>query len=168
MQFCQKLKNLRVQSGITQEQLAQAIFVTRAAISKWETGKGYPGIDSLKLLSQVFGVSIDELISDDDVQAKRRTDEKKSRMFYAAAIVFLIGAFVFAALVYALEQPLYYIGAGACVLAYAGLAFATKSMYARAAGKAAFDVKRTLARIFALAVIVFVLVMGALEIAGII
>ncbi len=36
---------------MTQEQLTDAIYVTRAAISKWETGKGYPGIDSLKLLA---------------------------------------------------------------------------------------------------------------------
>ena len=58
MTLGQKIKDLRTQRGMTQEQLADAIYVTRAAISKWETGKGYPGIDSLKLLAGVFGVTI--------------------------------------------------------------------------------------------------------------
>lgn len=93
---------------MTQEQLADAIYVTRAAISKWETGKGYPGIDSLKLLAEVFDVTIDELISEDDVKAKRELDRTLSNILYGAAIIFLLGAFVFAALVYALSQPLYY------------------------------------------------------------
>ena len=79
MTFAQKLKALRTQAGMTQEQLAEAIYVTRAAISKWETGRGYPGVDSLKLIAQTFGVSIDELISEDDVQAKRMLDAKKSK-----------------------------------------------------------------------------------------
>ena len=47
MTFAQKLKALRTQAGMTQEQLAEAIYVTRAAISKWETGRGYPGVDKI-------------------------------------------------------------------------------------------------------------------------
>lgn len=168
MQFSQKLKALRTQHNLTQEQLAEMIYVTRAAISKWETGKGYPGIDSLKMLSQVFGVSIDELISEDDIEVKRGLDAKKSKILYAVAIAFLMGAFVFAALVYALGQPLYYIGAAGCVLGYVAFAFATKNEYARIAGKAQYDLKRRLARIFALVLVILVIVMGALELAGVI
>lgn len=168
MQFCDKLKNLRAQSGMTQEQLAEAIYVTRAAVSKWETGKGYPGIDSLKLLSEVFNVSIDELISEDDVEAKRRTDMKKSKILYAAAAGMLLGALIFAVLVQTLGQPLYYIGTGACTLGYLALALATKNEYARAAGKASFDLKRTIARIIAIVLVAAVVLMGALELAGVI
>ncbi len=62
MTFGEKLRQLRVRSGLTQEQLAQKIYVTRTAISKWETDRGYPGIDSLKQLSEIFGVSIDYLM----------------------------------------------------------------------------------------------------------
>ena len=153
---------------MTQEQLAGAIFVTRAAVSKWETGKGYPGVDSLKLLSQVFGVSIDELISEDDIQAKRELDARKSKLLYIAAAALLTGAFVFAALVYALGQPLWYIGAAACVLGYLGFALAAKNEYARIAGRAAYDLKRRLARIFASVLVIAVIVMGALELAGVI
>lgn len=166
MTFAQKLKALRTQAGMTQEQLAGAIYVTRAAISKWETGKGYPGVDSLKLLAQTFGVSIDELISDDDVQTKRALDARKSKLLYFAAAAMLAGAFAFAALAYALGQPLWYAGAAACTLGYTGFAFAAKDEYARAAGRAGYDLKRMAARILAVALIIAVMVMGALELAG--
>ena len=50
MTFGEKLKKLRNDNGLTQEQLADKIFVTRTAISKWETDKGFPSIDSLKAI----------------------------------------------------------------------------------------------------------------------
>ena len=52
MDFQDKLKELRKNRGLTQEELAQALFVSRTAISKWESGKGYPNIDSLKAISK--------------------------------------------------------------------------------------------------------------------
>ena len=168
MTFAQKLKALRTQAGMTQEQLAEAIYVTRAAISKWETGRGYPGVDSLKLIAQTFGVSIDELISEDDVQAKRMLDAKKSKVLYCAAVAMLLGAFVFAALVYALGQPLWYIGAAVCVLGYMAFAFSAKDEYARIAGRAGYDLKRRLARIFAIVLIIAIIVFSSLELAGVI
>ena len=168
MTFAQKLRALRTQAGMTQEQLAEAIYVTRAAISKWETGRGYPGVDSLKLIAQTFGVSIDELISEDDVQAKRMLDAKKSKVLYCAAVAMLLGAFVFAALVYALGQPLWYIGAAACVLGYMAFAVSATDEYARIAGRAGYDLKRRLARIFAIVLIIAIIVFSSLELAGVI
>ena len=67
MEFCEKLQELRKQKGLTQEELAQALFVSRTAISKWESGRGYPNIDSLKGISRFFGVTIDELLSGDQL-----------------------------------------------------------------------------------------------------
>lgn len=63
MEFGEKLQKLRESRGLTQEQLAEALFVSRTAISKWETGRGYPSIDSLKEISKFFSVTIDELLS---------------------------------------------------------------------------------------------------------
>ena len=63
MEFGEKLQALRKRQGLTQEELAQALYVSRTAVSKWESGRGYPGIDSLKEISAYFGVSIDELLS---------------------------------------------------------------------------------------------------------
>ncbi len=63
MEFNEKLQNLRKEKGMTQEELAQALFVSRTAISKWESGRGYPSIDSLKEISKYFNVTVDELLS---------------------------------------------------------------------------------------------------------
>ena len=53
---------MRKNRGLTQEELAQVLYVSRTAISKWESGRGYPSIDSLKEISNYFGVTIDDLL----------------------------------------------------------------------------------------------------------
>lgn len=67
MEFNEKLQYLRKQHNLTQEQLAEKLYVSRAAVSKWESGKGYPNIESLKCISKVFSVSIDELLSSNEL-----------------------------------------------------------------------------------------------------
>lgn len=67
MEFNEKLQELRKSRSLTQEELAEALFVSRTAISKWESGRGYPSIDSLKEISHFFSVSIDELICPDEI-----------------------------------------------------------------------------------------------------
>jgi len=66
MTFGEKLKKARKEAGLTQEQLAEKINVSRSAIAKWETDKGMPDIDNLKLLSQLVDVSIDYLLDEDE------------------------------------------------------------------------------------------------------
>jgi len=63
MEFHEKLQELRKNRGLTQEELAECLFVSRTAISKWESGRGYPSIDSLKEISSYFSVTVDELLS---------------------------------------------------------------------------------------------------------
>ncbi|MBR0305809.1 MAG: helix-turn-helix domain-containing protein [Lachnospiraceae bacterium] len=63
MEFHEKLQELRKSRGLTQEELAEALYVSRTAISKWESGRGYPSIDSLKEISKYFSVTIDDLLS---------------------------------------------------------------------------------------------------------
>ena len=60
--FCKKLKQLRKQKELSQEQLAQALDITVQAVSKWECGLSYPDVETLPLLSDLLGVTIDELL----------------------------------------------------------------------------------------------------------
>ena len=76
MEFNEKLQELRKSKSLTQEELAEALFVSRTAISKWEQGRGYPGIDSLKEISRFFSVSIDDLICSEEI-ISAAADEKK-------------------------------------------------------------------------------------------
>ena len=62
MEAYEVLKTLREKKGLTQEQLAQKVLVTRQAVSRWETGETQPNTDTLKLLSGVFDVSINTLL----------------------------------------------------------------------------------------------------------
>ena len=63
MEFCEKLRELRKIRGLTQEELAEILYVSRTAVSKWESGRGYPSIESLKEISNYFSVTIDDLLS---------------------------------------------------------------------------------------------------------
>lgn len=77
MEFHEKLQWLRKQRGLTQEELAESLFVSRTAISKWESGRGYPNIDSLKALSRFFSVTIDELLSGEEMLTLAEEDNKQ-------------------------------------------------------------------------------------------
>jgi len=74
MEFNEKLQELRKQKGFTQEELAKALFVSRTAVSKWESGRGYPGIDSLKAISALFSVSVDQLLSGEELLTAAEED----------------------------------------------------------------------------------------------
>ena len=78
MEFHENLQALRKQRGLTQEELAAELFVSRTAISKWESGRGYPSIDSLKAIARFFGVSIDGLLSGEEVLSLAQEDQKRS------------------------------------------------------------------------------------------
>ena len=77
MEFNEKLQELRKNKGLTQEELAEALYVSRTAISKWESGRGYPSIDSLKEIAKYFSVAIDELLSSDEVLSIAEEDNKQ-------------------------------------------------------------------------------------------
>ncbi len=79
MEFNEKLQELRRSRSLTQEELAEALFVSRTAISKWEQGRGYPSLDSLKEISKFFSVSIDDLICPEEI-ISAAADEKKETM----------------------------------------------------------------------------------------
>lgn len=78
MEFHEKLQELRKNRGLTQEELAEALYVSRTAISKWESGRGYPSIDSLKEISRYFSVSIDDLLSGEKLLSLAEKENKQN------------------------------------------------------------------------------------------
>lgn len=78
MEFNEKLQELRKAKKLTQEELAEALYVSRTAVSKWESGRGYPNIESLKAIGKFFGISIDELLSGDELLTIAEEDTKQS------------------------------------------------------------------------------------------
>lgn len=77
MELGEKLQELRKQKGLTQEELAEILYVSRTAVSKWESGRGIPNIESLKSISKYFSVSIDELLSGEEILAAADEDLKQ-------------------------------------------------------------------------------------------
>ena len=82
MEFHEKLQELRKQKGITQEELAEHLYVSRTAISKWESGRGYPGIDSLKAIAAFFSTTVDKLLcANEPLTVAGKKQEKAARGF---------------------------------------------------------------------------------------
>ena len=67
MDFGKKIQKLRKQNKWTQEELAQKLYISRTAVSKWERGASYPNIDSLKYIANLFNITIDELLSTEEI-----------------------------------------------------------------------------------------------------
>lgn len=78
MEFNEKLQELRKQKGLTQEELADKLYVSRTAVSKWESGRGYPNIESLKSIAQFFSVTVDELLSSNEILTLAEENQKST------------------------------------------------------------------------------------------
>ena len=90
MEFNEKLQELRKNKGLTQEELAEALYVSRTAISKWESGRGYPSIDSLKEIAKYFSVTIDELLSSNEVLSIAEEDNKQREKHFRSLVFGLL------------------------------------------------------------------------------
>lgn len=80
------IKKLREEKGLTQNQLAEKLFVSDKAVSKWETGKGYPDISLIEDLANVLGISVIELLSGNDIQNNNRSANLRNVKFYVCPI----------------------------------------------------------------------------------
>ena len=90
MEFNEKLQELRKHRGLTQEELAEKLFVSRTAVSKWESGRGYPSIDSLRAIAKFFSVTVDELISTDEILVVAEADNKQKENRFGDLIYSLL------------------------------------------------------------------------------
>ena len=92
MELGNKIKYYRNEKELSQEELAERVYVSRQTISNWENNKSYPDINSIVLLSEVFEISIDNLIKGDVEQMKKEinSEEVKKLNFYATMMGILM------------------------------------------------------------------------------
>lgn len=90
MEFNEKLQELRKQKGLTQEELAEVLYVSRTAISKWESGRGLPHIESMKAISKFFSISLDELLSGEEILAIAEKDHQQKERAFCDLIIGLL------------------------------------------------------------------------------
>jgi len=99
MRFRERLKQERTKKGWSQEELAEKLHVSRQSVSKWENGQNYPNIELIIRISDLFGVTIDELLrSDEELTQKVIRDSRQlayPRLKYTFDIIFLLGIVLF-------------------------------------------------------------------------
>lgn len=160
MKFSDKLKKLRTDNKLTQDQLAEKLFVTRTAISKWETDKGYPGIDSLKQISNLFKISVDDLISDEDIKNKNIIEKQKSKKMYCLAMISFALTIIFA--IFVAKYKYFYIPTFICMASFLIFALLSKRKSGYYTSKQ--NVKYIIARIVVLIIFIVVISFTMFEI----
>lgn len=91
MEFKERLKQYRLENELTQEDLAKKLFVSRQAISKYETGRGYPNLETMQLISKLLNLSLEELLSKEEVAKETiKTNQKNRRNKFIFMTLFLI------------------------------------------------------------------------------
>ena len=88
MELGQRLKEYRSAAGMTQEELAEKMYVSRQTISSWENDKSYPDIHSLLMLSDLFGVTLDTFVKGDIEIMKEKVDQTDIRNFKRESNIF--------------------------------------------------------------------------------
>ena len=90
MELSKKIKQIRNDNKLTQEQFAEKMIVSRTAVSKWENGTCYPSIDSLKYMSQIFNVSLDKLLSSEEIFEIAKTENQSNISKYNSLLFCLL------------------------------------------------------------------------------
>jgi len=124
MELGKQLKKYRNETGLSQDALAEKVFVSRQTISNWENDKSYPDVKSLLLLSEVFHVSLDQLIKGDVEKMKQQIQTEDRNQFNKTGNIFTVLLISFIVLVIPLVHFFSYVG-----LAIAGLLYVVTLFY---------------------------------------
>ena len=103
MELSEKIQKLRKEHNMTQEQFAEKLFVSRTAVSKWETGRGMPSMESLQMIAKLFHITLDDLLSTEEIVVIAESENKENIKRFAS---YMDGIINLAALL-ALLLPLY-------------------------------------------------------------
>jgi transcriptional regulator with XRE-family HTH domain len=104
MEIGKRIKELRSDKGWNQEEFAEKVYVSRQTVSSWENDKSYPDIKSLLLMSDLFGITLDELVKGDIQVMKNEINSESIRKFRILSNIYGFG-FIFAMLIF---YPLYH------------------------------------------------------------
>ena len=120
MEIAKKLKNARIEAGLTQEKAAEKIDVSRQTISNWENEKSYPDIISVIALSDLYSVSLDELLKGDQKMAEHLEEStnvvKSNKKLTGAILLNIILMILLIALNMLLPEGTYYLVIVFCVV----------------------------------------------------
>ena len=96
MELSEKIQKLRKEHNLTQEQLAELLFVSRTAVSKWETGRGMPSMESLQMIARLFNITLDDLLRAEEVITIAENENKENISRFASLVdgIFNITAIV--------------------------------------------------------------------------
>lgn len=94
MEFSEQIKKYRSQAALTQDELAEKIYVTRQTISNWENDRSYPDVKSLLLLSSLFQVSLDTLVKGDLEEMKEQIKQEDIKTFNRDGTIFSVLLFL--------------------------------------------------------------------------
>lgn len=119
MELGKQIKKYRTEKSFSQDVLAEKVYVSRQTISNWENDKSYPDVKSLVLLSEVFEVSLDQLIKGDVEKMKEQINKEDQRRFEHLSRIF--GVLLLATLItpVPLEHYLSYVGIGIWLVVFA-------------------------------------------------
>lgn len=120
MEIGKKLKNARIKAGLTQEKAAEEIDVSRQTISNWENEKSYPDIISVIALSDLYSVSLDELLKGDQKMAEHLEEStnvvKSNKKLTGAILLNIVLMILLIALNMLLPEGTYYLVIVFCVV----------------------------------------------------
>lgn len=86
MELSWKIRKLRKECGLTQEQFAKQLFVSRTAVSKWETGRGTPNLESLQMIAKLCRTTLDELLMSEELIEVAENENKENINRFASRI----------------------------------------------------------------------------------
>lgn len=121
MQLGKHIKQLRYEKSLSQEKLAEMVYVSRQTISNWENDKSYPDINSLVLLSQVLDVTIDQLIKEDIEMMEEQINQDDIRKFGYLSNIFSVMMLITIITPIPLVHYLSYLGLGIWLLIFAAI-----------------------------------------------
>jgi transcriptional regulator with XRE-family HTH domain len=90
MNIGKRIQEIRQQKKLTQEQLASDLAISRQAVSKWESGKAIPDIENLMCISNLYGVSLDELIKGDEKVGQKIVADASAKKWHKLSILFFV------------------------------------------------------------------------------